>query len=187
MAKVFEIDPDVVTRTRAWLLTRRQVDGSWVPCSGGIAEGAINRFQTPDAVLRATAYITWAIAQTGDLSGLEPCLAFLKHGVAEKSEPYTLALIANAFVSAGRVDDALKIISQIDDVAIAKDDFVFWNSAGEGVTYGRGASFDVETTALVVQAMLRTQSHPESTQKALNWLISQRDGAGTWHSTQATI
>lgn len=187
MAKVFEIDPDVVTRTRAWLLTRRQIDGSWVPSSGGIAEGAINRFQTPDAVLRATAYITWAIAQTGDLSGLEPCLAFLKHGVAEKSEPYTLALIANAFVSAGRVDDALKIISQIDDVAIAKDDFVFWNSAGEGVTYGRGVSFDVETTALVVQAMLRTQSHPESTQKALNWLISQRDSAGTWHSTQATI
>jgi hypothetical protein len=38
-----------------------------------------------------------------------------------------------------------------------------------------------------VQAMLQTQSHPESTQKALNWLISQRDSAGTWHSTQATI
>ncbi len=187
MAKVFEIDPDVVTRTRAWLLTRREANGSWVPSSGGIAEGAINNFQSPDAVLRATAYITWAIAQTGDLSGLEPSLAFLENGVAEESDPYTLALIANAFVSAERVDDALKVIGQIDDVAIVKDDFVFWNSAGEGVTYGRGASFDVETTALVVQAMLRTQSHSESAQKALDWLISQRDGAGTWHSTQSTI
>ncbi len=187
MAKVFEIDPDIVTRTRAWLLTRREANGSWVPSSGGIAEGAINNFQSPDAVLRATAYITWAIAQTGDLSGLDASLAFLENGVAEESDAYTLALIANAFVSAGRVEDALKVIGQIDDVAIIEDDFVFWNSAGEGVTYGRGASFDVETTALVVQAMLRTKSHPESSQKALDWLISTRDGSGTWHSTQATI
>ncbi|MGZ0166391.1 MAG: MG2 domain-containing protein [Planctomycetales bacterium] len=187
MAKVFEIDPDVVTRTRAWLLTRREANGSWVPSSGGIAEGAINNFRSPDAVLRATAYITWAIAQTGDLSGLEASLAFLENGVAEESDPYTLALIANAFVSADRVDDALKVIGRIDDVAIEKDEFLFWNSAGEGVTYGRGASFDVETTALVVQAMLRTQSHSESSQKALDWLISKRDGSGTWHSTQATI
>lgn len=187
MAKVFEIDPDVVTRTRAWLLTRREENGSWVPSSGGIAEGAINNFQSPDAVLRATAYITWAIAQTGNLSGLEASLAFLENGVAEESDAYTLALVANAFVSADRVDDALKVIGQINDVAIEKDEFLYWNSAGEGVTYGRGASFDVETTALVVQAMLRTQSHPESSQKALDWLISQRDGSGTWHSTQATI
>lgn len=187
MAKVFEIDPDVVTRTRAWLLTRREANGSWVPSSGGIAEGAINNFQSPDAILRATAYITWAIAQTGDLSGLESSLAYLEKNVAKESDPYTLALIANAFVSADRVDDALKVIGRIDDVAIIEDDYVSWNSAGEGVTYGRGASFDVETTALVVQAMLRTQSHPESAQKALDWLISQRDGSGTWHSTQATI
>jgi len=187
MAKVFEIDPDVVTRTRAWLLTRREANGSWVPSSGGIAEGAINNFRSPDAVLRATAYITWAIAQTGDLSGLEASLAFLENGVAEESDPYTLALIANAFVSADRVDDALEVIGRIDDVATEKDEFLFWNSAGEGVTYGRGASFDVETTALVVQAMLRTQSHAESAQKALDWLISKRDGSGTWYSTQATI
>lgn len=187
MAKVFEIDPDVVTRTRAWLLTRREADGSWVPSSGGIAEGAINKFQSADAVLRATAYITWAVAQTGDLSGLETSLAFLENNVAAESDPYTLALIANAFVSAEKVDEARSVIGRIDDVAIAKDDFVFWSSAGEGVTYGRGDSFDVETTALVVQAMLRTQSHSESAQKALDWLVSQRDSSGTWNSTQATI
>jgi len=187
MAKVFEIDPDVVPRTRAWLLTRREKNGSWVPSSGGIAEGAINKFQTSDAVLRATAYITWAIAQTGDLSGLKSSLAFIEKNVADEADPYTLALIANAFVSAEKIDEARSVIGRIDDVAIAKDDFVHWNSAGEGVTYGRGGSLDVETTALVVQAMLRTQSHLESAQKALDWLVSQRDGSGTWYSTQATI
>ena len=187
MAKVFEIDPDVVIRTRAWLLTRRNADGSWVPSSGGIAEGAINKFQSGDAAVRATAYITWAIAQTGDLNGLESSLAFLQRKVESEKDAYTLALIANAFVSAGKVDEARNVLGRIDDVAISKDDFIFWNSVGEGLTYGRGNSFDVETTALVVQAMLQTQSHPESAQKALDWLVSQRDGSGTWYSTQATI
>lgn len=187
MAKVFEIDPDVVTRTRAWLLGQRSSDGSWVPSSGGIPEGAINSFQSPDAVLRATAYITWAIAQSGDLSGLETSLAYLKNKVADENDSYTLALIANALVSAGQVDEARKVIGRIDDTHIQQDDLVYWSSSGAGVTFGRGNSLDIETTALVVQAMLQTQSHPESTQKALDWLISKRDIGGTWQSTQATI
>jgi len=187
MARVFEIDPDVVTRTRNWLLTRRESDGSWVPSAGGIAEGAIDKFQSPDAVLRATAYITWAIAQTDDHSGLDPSLNFLQNSVTDEQDAYTLALIANAFVSAGRLEEARSVINRIADSQTEQDDFVFWSSSGEGVTFGRGTSFDIETTALVIQAMLRTQSHRESMQKALDWLISQRDGSGTWHSTQATI
>ena len=116
MARVFEIDPDVVTRTRNWLLTRREADGSWVPSAGGIAEGAIDKFQSPDAVLRATAYITWAIAQTEDHSGLEPSLNFLQKNVADEQDAYTLALVANAFVSAGRLDEARSVINRIADV-----------------------------------------------------------------------
>jgi len=187
MAKVFEIDPDVVTRTRSWLLSRRASNGSWVPSSGGIREGAINNFQSPGAVLRATAYITWAIAQTDDLSGLEPSLKYIESQLAAESDPYTLALIANALISADRQDDARKVMGRIDDTHIEQNDFVYWTSGGGGVTFGRGESFDIETTALVVQAMLRTQSNPESAQRALDWLISKRDSGGTWHSTQATV
>jgi uncharacterized protein YfaS (alpha-2-macroglobulin family) len=45
----------------------------------------------------------------------------------------------------------------------------------------------VETTALAAHALLRAGLHQTTANKALVWLLSQRDPEGTWMSTQATV
>jgi uncharacterized protein YfaS (alpha-2-macroglobulin family) len=53
--------------------------------------------------------------------------------------------------------------------------------------YGSGQSGSVETTALAVLAFLKAREHPGTASKALAWISQQRDKAGTWYSTQATV
>ena len=54
MAKVHDVDPKLIERTRKWLLDCRKADGSWQP-EGHVPHGL------PDAALSATAYIAWAV------------------------------------------------------------------------------------------------------------------------------
>ncbi|MEM1295211.1 MAG: alpha-2-macroglobulin family protein [Verrucomicrobiota bacterium] len=189
MAKVYEVDPSVIERTKRWLLKGRKSDGRWEPVLGGIAEGAINSFQGSRdlAVLRSTAYIALAIAEAGGKEELESSFDFLAERSDGIEDTYTLALIANAFVAAERNAEAREVLRQLDTAKMAEGASVFWKADGEGLTYGRGDSFHIETTALVVQAMLRARVSIGTAHKALAWLISKRDGQGTWHSTQATV
>jgi hypothetical protein len=66
MSRVHDVDENVITRTQNWLAGLQQADGTWQPDQGGIAEGIINR-QT--GVLRTTAYIAWALAESGYKGG----------------------------------------------------------------------------------------------------------------------
>jgi hypothetical protein len=45
----------------------------------------------------------------------------------------------------------------------------------------------VETTSLAVQALLKWGEASETTRKALSFIASKKDAAGTWGTTQATI
>ena len=63
MSKVSDVDPRLIERTRNWLVSQQQPDGSWKPDTYFINEGATNRYNTD--VLRITAYIAWALANTG--------------------------------------------------------------------------------------------------------------------------
>lgn len=189
MAKVYDVDQSVIDRTRKWLLTRREGDGTWKPVSGGIREGAINSFlgSEEEATLRSTAYIAWSIAEAGGDGELEKSFDYLASKSDGIEDSYTLALIANAFVAAGQMAEARELLRQLDAMKIEEGEAVYWKGGGEGLTYGRGGSFDIETTALVAQAMMRAKVSVSMAHKALAWLISQRDGGGTWHSTQATV
>ncbi|MHC4916779.1 MAG: MG2 domain-containing protein, partial [Planctomycetota bacterium] len=63
MSRVHEVDPAVISRTRQWLMSQRRGDGSWK--SGRGMHSAMH--QGADGDLRTTAYIAWALAQTGAL------------------------------------------------------------------------------------------------------------------------
>ena len=58
---------------------------------------------------------------------------------------------------------------------------------GQSLTYARGDSVTVETTALTVLAMLKTGQFTNSVNKALTYLIKSKRADGTWGSTSATI
>ena len=101
MAKVHEVDPEVIERTRNWLYSKQGGDGSWTPDQGGIAEGAVNAFR--GAKLRTTAYIAWALAESGQADNkLNRALDFILENADSEKDNYTLGLCANALVAAKR-------------------------------------------------------------------------------------
>jgi uncharacterized protein YfaS (alpha-2-macroglobulin family) len=182
MSRVHEIDRAVISRTRRWLLGRQGGDGSWTPTSGGIAEGAINNYQGQK--LRTTAYISWALAQTGEVDGRS--LDWIARTGAGSEDTYTLALCANALVAGGH-RDAAKFLGWLEKARTEEEKFVHWGSRAQGVTYSRGTSLEVETTALAACAFISAKKQPQIVKKALGWLVSKKDARGTWHSTQATV
>ncbi len=187
MSKVHEVDPAVIQRTQAWLAKCQEADGSYKPSSGGIREGAINKF-TSD-VFRNTAYITWALAQTG-YQGPQVAkgLTYLEENLEQISDPYTLALAANAFaVVDPKAASTGKLIDRLVAEATVDGEKVYWGGAGETPTHGTGASADIETTGLAVQALIKHGRNLDVISKAVTYLSGNKDSFGTWHTTQATI
>ncbi len=186
MARVFEVDPAVIRRTRDWLYSKQSGDGSWQPTSGGIAEGAVNAYQ--GQTLRTTAYIAWALASSGESDPrLSRALEYVVDNVRGEDDPYTLALAANALAAHGNRKAAGPVLERLEAMSQEDDAGVYWTSAGEGVTYSSGGTLAVETTALVAHAMIESAYSLGLGHRALAWLIAQRDPNGTWRSTQATV
>ena len=187
MAKVHDVDPAVLARTGAWLLSQQQRDGSWKPTEGGIAEGAINKFR--DDVLRNTAYITWALASTGYRGGaVDKGVAYLRKNLDNIKDTFTLALTANAFAS---IDPKGKTTVAVLQALFAKrteeGELVHWKAASETPTHGKGKVADIEVTALAIQAFVRAGRELGAIGKAVSYLAKNKDAYGTWQSTQATI
>jgi uncharacterized protein YfaS (alpha-2-macroglobulin family) len=189
MSKVCYVDPAVIRRTQDWLVAGQEADGSWIPTEGGIAEGAINRYQND--VLRTTAYVLWGLDQSG-YSG--PALAsgatYLRDQLAEpefEAETYTLALCAHALLQ--DPDDPLLpgLFDEFENRKQSEGDTVWWEETAPTITYSRGQGASVELTALLAQAYMRYGAYPDTTAKALNYLVAAKDGNGNFGSTQATV
>ena len=185
MAKVYDVDPKVIERTRDWLYGRQKEDGSWKPDQGGIAEGAINAFQ--GATLRTTAYIAWALAESGQKDNrLNRALDYILENADREKDNYTLGLCVNALVAAER-SEAKELINRLEKAKSTEKELVYWGSDSQGVTFGRGNTLAIETTAIISHAFLKARQHTSVAHKALEWLVGKKDSRGTWHSTQATV
>ncbi len=186
MSKVHDVDPRLIARTQQWLAAEQLQDGSWKPDSNFINEGATNRFNSD--VLRITAYIAWALENTGYQGGsVDRAKHYLEGHIAGKLDNYTLAVLANFAVDYGKDREfARQAIELLLDARTEKGDQVWWSSEETGV-YSTGTSASVETTGLAAEALLKWGQASGTTKKALAFLTSKKDAAGTWGSTQATI
>ncbi len=189
MSKVWYVDPAVIRRTQEWLVSEQEPDGSWIPTDGGIAEGAIDRFQND--VLRTTAYVVWGLGSSG-YSGPAPGsgIAYMKTKLAEpefKPETYTLALCAHALLKDPSDPLLPNLFNQFEASKHEEGDLVWWEETAPTITGSRGQGASVELTALLAQAYLRFGAYPNTTAKALNFLVSSKDGNGNFGSTQATV
>ena len=193
MARVHEVDPEVIARTQDWLLSEQAADGSWPPESHGL-EGDPTRGEGDDARLSTTAYIAWSVFKRG-LVPAEATLSqhyLLGHPANSIEDPYTLALVANALLAidpsganAGPYLDRLEALRRESNGGTR----VWWQQRPARYTmfYGGGRSGDVESTALATLALLTANRRPDAVRGALAWIVEQKEGAGTWGSTQATV
>jgi uncharacterized protein YfaS (alpha-2-macroglobulin family) len=210
MSQVSYVDPALIERTANFLFQRQQADGSWHPEGMTIESGLENM---GEGNLLATAYIVAALADAGYANSepVQRAIGYLQQHLdalaprplsgmpgqnapvsplaapqASLSDPYALALIANALVASNA--DATTVL----DLLIAQsqespEGARYWSSS---LSTWLGASGDVaslETTALAATALLRSGYQLEIAQSAIDYIISQRDAVGSFYTTQATI
>jgi uncharacterized protein YfaS (alpha-2-macroglobulin family) len=192
MARVHAIDPDVIARTRKWLLDQRNKDGSWTP-EGHVPRDVVQLSgDEADAYLTATAYIAWAVyadPKTTDADGRTRAF-LLSFSPDEIQSPYTLALVCNALLrlhpaAAGKYLDRLEKLKTTEN----QGGLAYWSQPKNARTafYGSGKSGNVETTALAALALQHDATRRATASAALAWLVTQKDARGTWYTTQATV
>jgi uncharacterized protein YfaS (alpha-2-macroglobulin family) len=186
MAKVSDVDPRLIERTRDWLATQQLLDGSWKPDASFINEGATDRYNTNP--LRITAYIAWSLVNTG-MQGpaIDKAKDFIDSHLNAAADPYTLAVIANFAIDYGRDRDFTRRSMQaLLDARTERGDQVSWNAEETGV-YSTGTSAAIETTGLATQALLKWGRASETVRKALTFISQKKQASGAWGTTQATI
>lgn len=183
MAKVRDVDADMRDRTRAWLLSQQESDGSW---PGDMSE--FFSFQT--SLARNTAFVVWALAQDGySGSELSQGLDYVGSHLSGSDDAYTLALAANAYAEAAPTDPKLsEILGQLDSMKTVSDGQASWDSAGTQTNfYGAGNDASVATTALVAHAMITAGGYADTVKAALDFITASKDPNGNFGSTQATV
>jgi type II secretory pathway pseudopilin PulG len=196
MARVHDVDPALIRRTRDWLIRQRNPNGSWEP-EGHLLHEDPTGGSGQLARLGTTAYIAWAVYGSGGSAASEPdattTLNWLAgHEPSAISDPYVLALVANAV---GAIDGwgktARPCLDRIETLKKTSPDgrLAWWEAERPGRTlfYGGGVSGRIEATALSALALMNGGGHSTAIRAALVWLVQQKDPHGTWHSTQATV
>jgi anti-sigma factor RsiW len=190
MAKVHDVDPNLIQRTRRWLLQQRRADGSWQPTGGMFHDEFHRRMQN----VGTTAYVAWAVFGHAETKyDAQPTWRYLlSHRPENIDDAYTLALICNAFLAMDPTNPEVKpYLAKLESLkqTTADGKQVFWGVPTGRRTqfYGAGQSANVEATALAVLAFMKANIHPGTTKAALTWLTAQKDGNGTWHGTQGTV
>ena len=189
MAAVCSVDPRLIQRTEKWLLSQQRPDGSWDSESHMMeSDPTGNRDR-----LATTAYIAWSLFDgTSTTAAQQQAKYFLlAHDPASIQSPYILGLISNALLAMDATAQAEPFLARLRTMQQVSGDgkMVWWESRPKEQTvfYGSGRSGRVETTAMVTLALLSARESPNTTARCLRWLISQKDGTGNWHSTQATV
>jgi hypothetical protein len=187
MSKVYEVDPNLIQRTQQWLIAQREKDGSWSPDKNYLHEESWGRIQKSN--LLPTAWITWALIHSGyEPAEVKPSVSYLKENALDAKDAYTLAMLCNALVSAGKDDpETVAALQRLVDMKVEEEGKVYWKSDISTITFTRGKSADVETTALAALALIRSGRFADVVSKALTFIIQSKDPNGTWGSTQATI
>ncbi|HVF10703.1 MAG TPA: hypothetical protein VNA16_07870, partial [Abditibacteriaceae bacterium] len=161
-------------------------DGAWEVDKDGIAEGIINR-QTD--VLRVTAYVAWALGETGYKGAqLQKAANDISAHLGNVQDSYAMAVIANALVAIDKNSDATgRALEKLVGMKTEEAKVAYWNNKAPTFTGAQNESADIETTGLAVYALLRSGRYGSLVNKVLTYLVQKKDPQGTWGSTQATV
>jgi len=183
MAGVFDVDKEMVARTREYLLGRRTGDGSFQRNAR-----ALDTFgRAPQHVTNA--YIVWALTETGK-DNLDKEIDKLLQDHAKSTDPYFLSLLGNALLNcegAERRARGLELLKKVKEKQAADGGL---DGAETSITHSGGRDLRIETTALAILGWLKANSPADFAvplDKAVRWITQQRGGYGGFGSTQSTI
>lgn len=191
MSQVYNVDPALIERMGYWLLSIQASDGSW-SSSEGFRESTLTQQIKPVPV---TAYVIWGLADAGFAteSGTQNGVTYLREKLSTITDPYELALVANALVAYdwamggtlhGTTTNAL---DKLAEFATVEEGSATWEAQGETVMGSYGDVGSIETTALATLAFLRSDYRLDLAQAGLNSLIANKDNFGNWYTTQTTV
>jgi hypothetical protein len=178
MAKVHDVDAEMVQRTRQWLLARRDGRGGY-----GRNERALDTFGRAPLPI-TDAYVTYALLVSGmPAAELKTEVDALAARAAASGDAYELAVIACALAAANRPEAAavrrhLATLQQTDGSLCG---------TSTSITGSGGRDLAVETTGFAMLAWLDEPEFAARTRSAAEFLLSCRSARGTFGATQATI
>jgi len=180
MSRVINVDQNMIKRTQDYIMEQR--DGN-----GGFKRNprALDSFgRAPDDITNA--YIVWSLTESGKSDDVSKELSFLKEKAEKSNDPYFLSLVANALLNRNDSTTAINLLKKL--VAGQKEDGHLV-AEKTSITGSGGVSLEIETTALAILALLKA-NEPQfnlPVRKAIAWVGKQRNGNGTFGSTQSTI
>jgi hypothetical protein len=188
MARVHPVDPELIRRTQAFLLSRR--DGL-----GGFRQNtrALHSWGASRQVVNA--YIVWALVESdpddAERMDLRREIDALKAEALDENsaggkDAYFVALVANVLLQRGDREAAHRLLDRLQEKHV-KNGAV--TGAVTSVTCSRGRDLEIETTALALLGWLRANDPKYATtiKAATKWISQQRGGYGGFGSTQSTI
>jgi hypothetical protein len=180
MAEVYPVDEAMIERTARWLVQQQAGDGSW----------SSEDYRVAGQQLATTAYVTWALAESdvADEAAVAKGITYLKEHYTDVKDGYVLALMANALAAWDPKDSfTKKVLDDLVSQAMEEDGAVYWQSGVESFMGAKSQMGSIETTAMAAYALLKGDAHPDVVNKALTYLVRNKDSFGTWSTTQATI
>ena len=186
-AKQFiEIDEEVIEKATDYLLEKQRTDGSFYQKYNWEKEESKSR------VKMTTTYIARTLGKLkSEKVALDKALTYLKNRNDEIDEPYSLALYALASFDAGNTEEAEKTVVLLQSLAKNEGNLAYWNLETNTPFYGWGTVGRIETSALVLQALLKSKDQNAKTKdlisKGTMFLLKNKDRYGVWYSTQTTI
>jgi uncharacterized protein YfaS (alpha-2-macroglobulin family) len=183
-AEFIEVDRELATAARKWLLQQQAPDGSWTPRHGSAAT--------------LTGYAARVLAMTAaetpsqeDSQALSRARQYLQSSAQAMLDPYSVAEAALTALAAKDAAHAAAALDRLRSMAHHEGNGVYWDLESNTPFYGWGRAGRVETTALALQAL--ASAAPEGAtgdpliQAGLQFLFKERDRYGVWYSGQSTV
>ncbi|MGD0860180.1 MAG: alpha-2-macroglobulin family protein [Terracidiphilus sp.] len=173
-----------------WLLTNQLADGSWKPHYGETS--ADLNLYVAEVLNRTLAGDEFAKDAPKDLrerakKAVTRAIAWAATSVAAVHDPYANALRLRL---AGDADAAARLRAELQQTAVRDSQGAHWTRAGYSPFYGWGHAGEMETTALVLGALGKSESlagEQALGNDALFYLLRSQDRYGIWYSGQATV
>ena len=175
MKSVYAVDTKMINRTAKWLLSRRDGKGSW-----NKSQYALHTWASSDIT---DAYIVYALCEAGYGKQLSKELSKSFNDAVKSEDPYMMGLMANAMLAMGKKTNGEALLTKLVKLQAKDGSFEGLTSS---VVHSTGHSLKIETTSLVILAMMKTQKYTAAVRHAIGF-IQKGKGHYGYGSTQGTV